>query len=139
MEWQHQNEASIHRTAEEFTDNFKCIREWCQCYSTLKGQTRGVLGKHCCLLCGQSLSVDLDHRVSGRQEKQRPIGVEPASVTVCNYNQASNTGPSEIGTQHNRPLYKGPFLRSQIIGFPIVIIHFEPPRRGQPLYKGHNS
>jgi len=44
VEWQHQNEASIHRTAEEFTDNFKRIREWCQCYSTLKGQTRGVLG-----------------------------------------------------------------------------------------------
>ena len=29
--------------------------------------------------------------------------------------------------------------RSQIIGFPIVLIHFEHPRGGQPLYKGHNS
>ena len=34
-----QNEASIHRTAEEFTDDHKRVREWCQCYSTLKGQT----------------------------------------------------------------------------------------------------
>ena len=25
------------------------------------------------------------------------------------------------------------------ICFPIVLIHFEPPTRGQPLYKGHNS
>ena len=38
-----------------------------------------------------------------------------------------------------RPLYKGHFSRSQIIHFPIVLIQFEPLRRGQPLYKGHNS
>ena len=30
------------------------------------------------------MSVDLDHRLSGGQEKRRQIGVEPASVTVCN-------------------------------------------------------
>ena len=40
---------------------------------------------------------------------------------------------------HNRPLYKGHFSRPQIILFPIVSIHFEPPRRGQPLHKGRNS
>ncbi len=28
---------------------------------------------------------------------------------------------------------------SQIIGLPIVLIHFESPRRGQPLYKGQNT
>jgi hypothetical protein len=28
---------------------------------------------------------------------------------------------------------------SQIISFPIVLIHFEPYKRGQPLYKGQNS
>ncbi len=27
----------------------------------------------------------------------------------------------------------------QIIGLPIVLMHFEPPRRGQPLYKGQNT
>ena len=75
------------QTVEEFTDNHKRVRDrkWCQCYSTLKGQTRGVLGKRHCLLYGQPLSVDLDHRVSG-EEKRRQIGVEPASVMVFNYN-----------------------------------------------------
>jgi len=37
--WQHQNEASIHRQAMEFADDRKHVREWCQCYSILKGQT----------------------------------------------------------------------------------------------------
>jgi len=37
-----------------------CSRE---CYSTLNGQTRGVLGKRRCLRCGQPLSVNLDHKV----------------------------------------------------------------------------
>ena len=82
VEWQCQNKASVHRTAEEFADDRKRVREWCQCYSTLKGQTRGVLGKHRRLCCGQPLSVDLDHRVSGGQEKRRPIRVEPAFSTV---------------------------------------------------------
>jgi len=50
----------------------------------IEGQTHGVLGKHRRLCCGQPLTVDLNHRVSGGQEKQRQIGVEPASVTVCN-------------------------------------------------------
>ena len=52
------------------------------------------------------------------------------------YSQTSDSEPSEIGTQYNKPLYKGRFSRSQIIGLPMVLIHFEPPRRGQPLYKG---
>ena len=51
-------------------------------YSTLKGQTREVLGKCRRLCCGQPLSVDLDHRVSGGQEKRRPIRVEPAASTL---------------------------------------------------------
>jgi len=42
VEWQRQNEASVHGTAEKFTDDRKRVREWCQCYSTLKGQTRGA-------------------------------------------------------------------------------------------------
>ena len=55
------------------------------------------------------------------------------------YSQTSDSGPSEIGTQYNKPLYKGRFSRSQIIGLPMVLIHFEPPRRGQPLYKGQKT
>ena len=78
MEWQRQNKASVHRTAKEFADDRKRVCEWCQCYSTLKGQTRGVLGKRRCLHCGQPPSV------SGGQEKRRQISVELASVTVCN-------------------------------------------------------
>jgi len=35
MEWQRQNEASVHRTTKEFTDDHKRVRKWCQCYSTL--------------------------------------------------------------------------------------------------------
>ena len=99
VEWQHQNEASIHRPVKEFADDRKRVREWCQCYSTLKGQTRGVLGKRRRLRCGQPLSVDLDHRVSGGQEKRRQIGVEPASVTVCNIPMStSRRGPGRGGT-----------------------------------------
>ena len=75
VEWQH-------RTAKEFAVDRKRV---CKCYSTLNGQTRGVLGKRRRLRCGQPLSVDLDHQVSGLgQEKRRQIGVKPASVTVCN-------------------------------------------------------
>jgi len=81
VEWQCRNEASVHTQAKEFADDRKRVREWCQCYSTLKGQTHGMLGKRRRLRCGQPLSVNLD-RVSGGQEKQRQIGVEPASVMV---------------------------------------------------------
>ncbi len=66
-------------------------------------------------------------------------------VLVCMYSKTSDSGPSdsgpsEIGTQYNKPLNKGRFSKSQIIGLPVVLIHFEPPRRGQPssLYKGQN-
>jgi len=69
VEWQRQNEASIHRPVKEFANDRKRVHEWYQRYSTLKGKTRRVLGKRHCLRCGQPLSVDLDHRVSGGQEK----------------------------------------------------------------------
>ena len=47
--------------------------------------------------------------------------------------------PPEIGTQYNKPLYKG-HVKVPKICFPtcILLVHFEPPRRGQPLYKGHD-
>ena len=61
------------------------------------------------------------------------------SVTLLyaiKYSRTSDSGPSEIGTQYN-------IQRTQVkvpkICFPIVLIHFELPRRGQPLYKGQNG
>ena len=42
------------------------------------------------------------------------------------YSGTSDSGPSEIGTHYNRPLYKGHRSRSQKFDFPIVLIHFEP-------------
>ncbi len=41
-------------------------------------------------------------------------------ITQCSYSviysKTSDSGPSEIGTQYNKPLNKGRFSRSQIIG-----------------------
>jgi len=36
VKWQRQNEASFHRSAKEFADNRKRVREWCQCYSIIE-------------------------------------------------------------------------------------------------------
>jgi len=58
------------------------------------------------------------------------------SYIQCLYIKISDSGPSEIGTCY---LYKGHFSRSQIISLLIVLLHFEPLRRGQPLYKGHQA
>ena len=44
--------------------------------------------------------------------------------------KTSDSGPSEIGTMCNRPLYKGHCLRSQLYTLPIVPIHLQLPRRG---------
>jgi len=73
--------ASTDQLRNSQTIDRKRVCEWHQRYSTLKGQTRRVLGKHRRLRCGQPLSVDLDHPVCGGQEKRRQIIVEPASVT----------------------------------------------------------
>ena len=63
--WQRKNGAIVHRSAKEFAvDSLACPRVVSISNSTLKGQTRGILGKRRCLRCGQPLSVDLDHRVS---------------------------------------------------------------------------
>ena len=49
VECQRKNKASVHRIA---AIDRKHVHEWHQCYSTLKGQTRGVLklqnGEHIC-------------------------------------------------------------------------------------------
>jgi len=60
--------------------NSKRVRKWCQCYSTLKGQTRVYA-------CGQPLSVDLDHRVSGSQY----LGVAPEEGA---YSRDKMSGPA---------------------------------------------
>ena len=71
VEWQHKNEASIHRTAKEFAVDHKRVRE---CYSTLNGQTSGVLGKRRHLRCGQPLSVDLDQKfLEEERSEDRPV------------------------------------------------------------------
>ena len=64
--WQRKNEASIHRTAKEFAVHRSqaCSRVVSISNTTLKGKTRGMLGKCRCLRGGQPLSVDLYHRVS---------------------------------------------------------------------------
>ena len=114
VEWQRQNEASVYRTAKEFADDRKCVREWCQCYSTLKGQARGVLRKCHRLHCGQPLSVDLDHWVSGGREKRRKIGVESASTELVS---PSRRGPGRGGYSRDKmsdPAYK-PSLRFRLV------------------------
>ena len=78
VEWQHQNEASVHRPAKEFANDRKHVREWCQCYSTLKGQTCGELGKHAVVyavanLCQLFLTIEFleDKRSEGRLESNQ--------------------------------------------------------------------
>ena len=52
------------------------------------------------------------------------------------FSETSDSGPSERGTQYNRPLSIKDTGEGPKFCFPI---HFEPPKRGQPLYKGHKS
>ena len=41
---------------------------------------------------------------------------------------------------HNtKPLYQGTLFDAPIMNLPIVVIHFQPPKRGQPLYNGQND
>ena len=73
---------------------------------------------------------------------QSPASSSPKSVEYCFYfiySKTSDSGPSEIGTVYNRPLYEGHWLRSQIFTLSIVSIHLQSPRRGQPLYKGQKQ
>ena len=84
--WQRKNEASVQRTAKEFAVDRKRVREWVSVSnSTLKGQTRGKLGKRHCLRCGQPLPVDLDHRVSGaRGTTELGVRADRQLLSVCN-------------------------------------------------------
>ena len=72
-----------------------------------------MLGKCRRLRCGQPLSVDLDHRVSGGQEKRRQIGVEPASETVMS---TSRRGPGRGG------VYAGHYGTNFLGGQPFRVV-----------------
>ena len=56
------------------------------------------------------------------------LATEKVSSQKVIYSGTSDSGPSKIGTQYNRPLYKGHRSRSQIVGFPMVLIHYDPPK-----------
>ena len=116
MEWQRQNKASVHRTAKEFANDHKSVHEWCQCYSTLKGQTRGVLGKRPRLCCGQPLSVDLDHEFL-EDERSKGRSVSNQLLSVCNNYmflcQPLGVAPEEGAFSQDKisdPAYKPPTL-----------------------------
>ena len=87
--------------------------------STLKGQTRGMLGKHCCLRCGEPLSVDLDHRVSGARGTTELVArADRQLLSVCNIMflcQHLGVAPEEGAYMYSRdktsdPTYKPPTL-----------------------------
>ena len=72
VEWQCQNEASVHRLAKEFANNNKRVREWCQCYSTLKDKPAECLENTAVYtvanLCQSILTIEFleDKRSEGR-------------------------------------------------------------------------
>ena len=61
---------------------------------------------------------------------QYKLAMERSNVSAYVYSGTSNSGPSEIGTQYNRPSLQRTQVKAPKICFPI---HFEA------LYKGHNS
>ena len=87
VEWQCQDKASIHRKAKEFADDRKRVHEWCQYYSTLKGQTRGVLGNATVFavanLCKSILTIEFleDERSEGRSMSNQLLSV----CNICSY------------------------------------------------------
>ena len=74
VEWHRNNEASLHKRAKRFSVDRKHVREWCQKYSVLKGQTSGALGKRRRLTHGKPLSVELDQKVFEFLEDERSEG-----------------------------------------------------------------
>ena len=74
VEWQRKKGASINKTAKEFAVDRKRVREWCQNYDTLKGQSCGVSGKRRRLRSGHHLSVNLDQKVFEFLEDERSEG-----------------------------------------------------------------
>ena len=110
VEWQRQNEASVHRTAEKFADDRKRVREWCQCYSTLEGQTRGVLGKHRRLryvhLCQSILTIEF---LEDKKSEGRSLSNQPRSVIIMSLCQHLGVVPEEGAYTRDKmsdPAYK---------------------------------
>ena len=105
VEWQCQNKACVHRPAKEFGNDRKRVREWRQPAECLENAA---------IYAVANLSVNLDHRVSGGQEKQRQISVKPTSVTVCNImflSQHLGVAPEEGAYSRDKmsdPAYKPP-------------------------------
>ena len=81
-----------------------------------------------------TLADSFSHSRAPAQETRGSVAVPPFI-----YSGTSHKGPSDERTLYVRPLYKGHCSRSQKLPSPIVSIHWQPPTRGQPLYKGQNS
>ena len=97
------------RTAKEFANNRKRVCEWYQCYSTLKGQTREVLGNAAVYavqvnLCQWILTEFLeDERSEGRLMLNQLL-------SVCNVSQCQHLGvaPHIREIKMPDPAYKPP-------------------------------
>jgi len=78
VEWQCKNEASIHRTAKDFTvdhvftSGVNATAHW-------KHRPAEWL-ENITVYAVTNLSVDLDHQISGGLEKRKQIGVKLASI-----------------------------------------------------------
>ena len=55
------------------------------------------------------------------------------------YSETSDSGSSEIGTQYDRPLYKGHRSSLPKIVLTIALIHFEPPKEDNVSTKDKTS
>ena len=89
VEWYHNNEASLHKTAKRLSIDRKRVREWCSKYSVLKGKTSGALGKRRRINHGKPLSLELDQKVfefledERSEERARGVATAPASQAMA--------------------------------------------------------
>ena len=76
VEWQRKNQASLHKTAAEFSIDRKRVREWHDQYSVLKANECGAKKKRRRLYSGgrRPLSTDLDQKVFQFLEEERSEG-----------------------------------------------------------------
>ena len=76
VEWQRKNQASLHRTAAEFSIDCKRVREWRDKSSVLKANECGAKKKRRRLCNGgrRPLFIDLDQKVFEFLEKERSEG-----------------------------------------------------------------
>ena len=74
VEWQRKNNASVHKTAKEFSVDRKCVCDWNDKYSLLKMQSSGAQGKRRRVCCGKPLLTELDQKVYEFLEEERSQG-----------------------------------------------------------------